>query len=188
MIQDDDLAFVVKLLAGQTQEDSRVWPIPSQRLGMLARRPSAMTGGEMAALLVSPRARAAFAAARRAPSEPADDHYVLRPASFAAADGEADQVVLEAPFGTLDVRPGPDADVPHLLVLRLNPAVPGGVASRRAIVWETRSGQVWIDGLTDTSGVLHAPWPLDAARPRERPRDRLRDDTLRFALGEEPVS
>lgn len=184
MIQNDDLAFLARLLAGQTEEDPRVRPIAPQRLSVLAEHPSAMTENEMAALLLSPLNRAALAAAPRAPMAPANDNrYVLRPASFAADDGRVDQIMLEAPYGTLDVRPGPDSDVPYVLVLHLDPATPGGVATRRVQVWETQSGQIWIDGLTDEAGILHAPWLLGAERPRHRLDE---TGTLYFELGEEP--
>jgi len=181
MLSDDEIAALAAVFADQAGDDARVGPVVPQRMAVIARNPAAMSRAEMAALLVSARFRAAFDAARLAPPAPANDNrYELVARSFAADDGRADRIELEAAFGTLLVRPGPDAEVPHLLTFRLDPNVPGGLAERRVMVWETRSGRVWLDGRTDDTGVLHAAWPFGAARPR----DRVRDDTLFFALSE----
>ncbi len=184
MIPEDELGFLAELIAGQSEEDPRVRAIPPQRLAAILRNPSAMTGTEMAALLLSPRVRAAYLAARRTPPEAANDNrYVLRSASFAADDGSDERIVLEADFGTMTVRPGPDEAVPFVVSFQLTPTVLGGVAGRHVTVWETGSCQVWLEGLTDATGRLHAAWPFGGTRPR----DRMRDDTLRFALSEDPV-
>ena len=189
MDRDDDFAFLASILTGQTDEDPRARRIPRQRLAALARNPIGMTPSEMATLLVSPGTRTALAALRRAyallPAANDDEfkEYVFRPASYAADDGSTGTMTMKASFGTLTVRPGPDAAVPYVLLLQLNASVPGGISARHVTTWETTSNQVWLDGLTDEEGMLLAPWPFGAAQPSDRLQP---GNPLRFALAEEP--
>ncbi len=179
MIKQGDFDFLAGLMARQDAASPRMRPIPRARLEALARDPTGMTEAEMTSLLLSPDARANFAAARQAAN---DDRYILRVVGLAAADGVDAAFTLAAGLTTLTIEPGPHEAAPYLLALQLDPAVPGGVAGRRVTLRHSTSKLLWLEGCTDAEGAIHAVW----AHPGVQPRDNAMTEGLRLELDTEP--